>query len=200
MNAYLAVLLLMGLIVVGWRFSRPRARGDRSDRVRRPERKIEGFQVDSPLHVWMGRGCVSDLGMQYGAGFRRKEAPLLPHDPHCRCETIPFAFTASEVFGGALRRLGEPRSLEAGFPAEAIAPVIAALKRINAEPLPAAAEAYLALAAVDSFGPEIRGAVAAFLRERHAYLASQERPVGAQTLPPDGREATPFDPAPAKTP
>lgn len=200
MNPYLAVLLLLGLIVVGWRFTRRKPRADAPERSRRPERKVEGFQVWSPLHVRMGRGCIADHGMQYGTGFRRKEGPLLPHDPNCRCETIAFTFTGSEVFGGALRRVGEPKTLQPGFPLSAVAPMMAALKRINAEPLPADVDAYLALAGVDNFEELSRGAVAAFLRERYAFLTSQERAARARETASEATAGTELDPAAGKTP
>jgi hypothetical protein len=200
MNPYIAVLLLLGLMAVGWRFARRRPPSESKERVRRPERKVEGFLVWSPLHVRMGRGCIADHGMQFGVGFRRKEGPLLPHDPNCRCETVAFTFTGSEVFGGALRRLGVPKSLEPGFPVAAIAPALAALKRINAEPLPSDADAYLALAGVDAFDEGTRGAVAAFLRERYAFLAAQPRASTAPDPSPGGPEGSEFDSAAAKTP
>lgn len=197
MNPYIAVLILLGLIAVGWRFTKRRPAPESKERTRTPERRVEGFQVWSPLHVRMGRGCIADHGTQYGAGFRRKEGPLLPHDPYCRCETIPFTVTGSEVFGGALRRIGVPKSLPPGFPAGAIVPAIAALKRINAEPLPDDVDAYLSLTGVDSFDEAAREAFAAFLRERHAFLKSQE-PVSKTREPSQG--GAEFDPAAAKVP
>lgn len=195
-NPYLAVLVMMGLLAVGWRFTRRRSGHEkREERVRRPERKVEGFQVWSPLHLRMGRGCIFDHGMQYGPGFRRKEGPLLPHDPNCLCESVPFTFTGSEVFAGALRRVGEPRALEAGFPVKAIVPMFAALKRTSSEPVPADADGYVALIGLDSFSSEDREAVAAFLRARYAYLANQERTPGPTSHPPNSVNPPPFDSA-----
>jgi hypothetical protein len=199
MNPYLAVLLLLGLMAVGWRFAKRKPRAETPERPRRAGRRVEGFQIWSPLHVRMGRGCIADHGMQYGAGFRRKEGPLLPHDPNCRCETIPFTFTGSEVFGGALRRLGEPKTLQPGFPLSAVAPALAALKRVNAEPLPADVEAYLAVAGADSFEETARGAFTAFLRERFAFLTSQERAAREREPSPGETAGTELDPAAGKT-
>jgi hypothetical protein len=187
MNPYLGVLLLIGLLVVSWRFMRPRQRGEKSERPRRPERKVEGFHVWSPLYVRMGRGCIQDYGMQFGQGFRRKEGPLLPHDPHCRCETLPFSFTSSEVFAGALRRVSEPKSLEPGLPAEAVPKLMAALKRINAEPVPPDADAYIATIGADSLDAGTQSAALAFLRERHGFLT------GTPPSPPASNNRT--DPA-----
>ena len=182
MNPYLAVLAMLGLVVIAWRFTRRKPRADDTERVRRPERKVEGFQVWTPLHVRLGRACIFDHAMQYGSGFRRKEGPLLPHDPNCRCEILPFAFRGSEVFSGALRRVGEPKTLEPGLPSASIVPVMTALKRINAEPIPQDVEGYLALVDVTSFQEPERGAVIAFLRERYAFLAQQPRASVTQAL------------------
>lgn len=178
MNPYLGVLLLIGLLLVTWRFTRPRKRREESERQRRPERKVEGFQVWSPLHVRIGRTCIQDYGMQFGPGFRRKEGPLLPHDPHCRCETVAFSFTGSEVFAGALRHVSEPKSGEPGLPAGAVPKLMAALKRINAEPVPPDADGYLALIGEDTLDAGTRGAAIAFLRERHRFLTA------ASPMPP----------------
>jgi hypothetical protein len=172
--SFLGVLVMLGLVVVGWRLARRKPRSESEDRIRRPERRVEGFQVWSPLHLRIGRSCLFDYGLQYGPGFRRKEGPLLPHDPHCHCETLPFNLTASEVFAGGLRRIGEPKSLETGFPLGAITQTLTALKRINAEPLPGDVEAYLALVGMDAFSPADHDAVDAFLRERYAFLTHPE--------------------------
>jgi len=180
MNPYLGVMLLIGLLLVTWRFTRPRKRGDAAERARGPERKVEGFHVGSPLHARMGRACIQDYGMQFGAGFRRKDGPLLPHDPQCRCETAAFSFTGSEVFAGALRHVTEPKSGEPGLPVEAVPKLLAALKRINAEPVPPDAGAYLALIGEDTLDAETRPAALAFLRERHAFLT---RAPGAPPAP-----------------
>jgi hypothetical protein len=177
MNPYFAVMLLVGLLVVGWRFMRPkRERAVKSEGVRRPERKVEGFQVWGPLHVRLSRGCIQDFGMQFGPGFRRKDGPMLPHDPHCQCETVPFAFKSSEVFGGALRRVGEPRSLEPEIPTDAVPKVMAVLKRANAEVLPPDADGYVALMALDTaegMDATLQPAVEAFLRRRYAFLKGE---------------------------
>lgn len=199
MNPYLAVLLMLGLMVVAWRFTRRKPGTDDTERVRRPEGKVEGFQVWTPLHVRMGRACIFDHGMQYGAGFRRKEGPLLPHDPYCRCETLPFTFNGSEVLAGALRRVGEPKTLEPGIPVSAIVPTLAALKRINAEPIPKDEDGYLALVGVDAFQEPDRSAVTAFLRERYAFLTQQPHASVTQAPRPGEPEGAAIDAA-LKTP
>jgi hypothetical protein len=200
MNPYLGVMLLIGLLVVGWRFSRPRKREDKTERPRRPERKVEGFHVSSPLHVKMGRGCIQDYGMQFGAGFRRKDGPLLPHDPPCRCETSAFSFTGSEVFAGALRHLTEPKSGEPGLPVEAVPKLMAALKRINAEPVPPDADAYLALIGEDTLDAGTRPAALAFLRERHAFLTRAPGAPPALDNRTDPADAGPLSAPAAKSP
>jgi len=200
MNSYLAVLVLLGLVVVGWRFARRKPKAEAPERVRRPERRVDGFQVWSPLHLRMGRSCLFDHGMQYGPGFRRKEGPLLPHDPDCRCETIPFSYLGSEVFAGALRRVGESKTQEPGFPLEAVTPLIAALKRVNAEPLASTVESYLDLVGIASFDEGVRPAVTAFLRDRYAFLSSQERASTAPGAPPAEGDAPPLETATVKTP
>ncbi|MFI5400823.1 MAG: hypothetical protein ACHQZQ_07230 [SAR324 cluster bacterium] len=170
MNPYLAILALAALLLASWRFTRPRRRTDGSERGPRPERKVEGFQVWSPLHVKMGRACIQDYGTRFGAGFRRKEGPLLPHDPECRCENVAFVFTGSQTFAGALRHVTEPKSLEPGLPAEAVPKLIAALKRVSAEPVPPHPDAYIALIGSDTLDEDSRPAALAFLRERHRFL------------------------------
>ncbi len=199
MNPYLAVLLMLGLVVVTWRFTRRKHRMDETDRVRRPDRKLEGFQVWTPLHVRMGRACIFDHGTQYGPGFRRKEGPLLPHDPHCRCEALSFMLNGSDVLAGALRRVGEPKTLEPGLPVSAIVPTLAALKRVNAEPIPKDEDGYLALVGVDSFQEPERSAVTAFLRERHAFLTQQQHASVTQAPRAGEPEGAPIDAA-LKTP
>jgi hypothetical protein len=191
------VLVLIGLLVVGWRFLRPKRRAAFNDRPRRPERKVEGFQLWSPLHVAMGRGCITDHGMQYGPGFRRKESPLLPHDPNCQCETVPFTFTGSEVFTGALRRIAEPKSQVPGIPDAAVPKLMTELKRVNAEVVPPETEAYVALFNLGGLDPEVQPAAIAFLRERHGVLTrasgQAERP--AESSPAPTPTTSSIDPA-----
>jgi hypothetical protein len=202
MNSTLAVMLLLGLLVVSWRFlKRPGRKDGTADRPRRGERRVEGFQVSTPLHVRMDRGCVFDHGMQFGPGFRRKEGPLLPHAPDCRCEMRPFAFSASEVFAGALRRVGEPLCLVPGFPVEAVAQTLAVLKRVEAERL-STADAFVAHAGLDTFPEPVRVAVAAFLRERYTFLVELDHPSTAPQQPPshplaEGRSAPGASPTPS---
>jgi hypothetical protein len=200
MNSYLGVLLLLGLLVASWRFMRPRRRADKSERVPRPERKVQGFQIWSPLHLKMGRGCIHDYGMQFGEGFRKKEGPLLPHDPDCRCETIPFTFTGSQVFAGALRRVAEPKSLEPGLPDEAVPKLMAALKRSSAEPVPPDPDAYIAMVGADILDAGTRPAAIAFLREHHRFLTRAYSAPSAHDNDTEQAEGGSFSAPTAKTP
>jgi hypothetical protein len=148
----------------------------------------------------MGRSCVNDHGMQFGPGFRRKEGPVLPHDPACRCETNPFTFTSSEVFAGALRRMAEPTTLQPGFPTAAIPAMIATLKRINAEPVPQEVDAYIALADPSIFDTDDQLAAIAFLKERHAFLTRDPGTLPASDTSTDMPEDAPSVAQAPKTP
>ncbi|HUJ77184.1 MAG TPA: hypothetical protein VL359_20130 [bacterium] len=173
MDAYWPVVLLAGMLLVIWLMSRrKRAASRRESRV---ERRVEGFQVVTPLHPRMGRGCLFDFGLQYGPGFRRKEAPALPHDENCLCEALPFVFTSSEVFGGALRRFSPPRCDIPGFPAEAVPHLLAALRRSNAQPIPATLQEYLEQSGLAEVPEPLRQPVESFLGERFAYLTELAR-------------------------
>jgi hypothetical protein len=157
------IVLLLGIL---------RARPGR----RRQERglaipKVEGFQVTGPLHPRMTRGCVFDLGLQYGRGFRRKEGPALPHGPNCECRAVPFAFSGQEVFSGSLRRFAEIRCSMPGFPPEACRPLLEGLRRVNAEPVPGTLTEYLGrVGLLESLPPHQREPVLRFLEDRYAYL------------------------------
>lgn len=173
------LLLVFGVAVLLWgtlrRRSAPRERSERTLVMPR----VEGFQVMSPLHPRMPRGCVFDLGLQYGKGFRRKEGPALPHGPDCRCRTTPFSFSGSEVFGGSLRRFGELSCAVPGFPQAACQPLLQALKRVNAEPVPETLSGYLdQVGTIPGLAPEHQEPVRRFLEERYAYLRGLPTPAG----------------------
>jgi hypothetical protein len=165
------LVVIVGVIAAVAIYARARGRRSRRDDQGLSMPRVEGFQVSGPLHPAMTRGCVFDLGLQYGRGFRRKEGPALPHGPGCLCRSIPFAFSGSEVFNGSLRRFAELRSSEPGFPQVACAPLLKALKRVNAEPIPDTLTGYLTLVGVvEDLTPEQQDAVKRFLETRYAYL------------------------------
>jgi hypothetical protein len=172
LSPYWPILLVAGVALVVWRLRRRVPK--REDRAPILARRVEGFQILSPLHPRMSRTCIFDFGLQYGPGFRRKDGPALPHSPDCRCRAEPFAFTSSEVFSGALRRLAEAGTDLPGFPQEACKPLLDALRRVNADPVPETLKAYLAATGRDDFPAEQRAAVGRFLTERFEFLIGQE--------------------------
>lgn len=179
------LLVAVGVIVSLWAIVRSRSGKRRDERgVNMP--RVEGFQVTGPLHPRMTRGCVFDLGLQYGRGFRRKEGPALPHGPDCQCRSIPFAFSGAEVFSGSLRRFAEVRCAQPGFPAEACQPLLEALRRVNADAVPDTLTGYLGqVGLLDRLTPEHREPVQRFLEERYTFLR--------ETQPASGRAAAPAD-------
>jgi len=171
MNFGWPLLVLFAVIVVVLGILRRRPKSRTSDEGGMFMPRVEGFQVMSPLHPRMTRGCVFDSGLQYGHGFRRKEGPALPHGPDCKCRTAPFAFSGSEVFGGSLRKIAEIRCAVPDFPQEACKPLFDALKRVNAEPVPDTLTGYLEqVGAIDGLAPEHQEPVRRFLEDRFAYL------------------------------
>jgi hypothetical protein len=149
--------------------------------------RIHGSRVVAYVHPRMSTACLFDNGLQFGKGFRRKEGPQLPHSPACRCEVVSFAFTASEVFNGALRNVGAVKSSLPGLqPADGLR-LIDRLKIVEAQPLPADADAYVAAVAVDTFPPELQPALRDFAAERHAFLrsAAAEAAGRAEPITPD---------------
>jgi hypothetical protein len=182
MNPWL--LLIVAVIVVVWGFLRRRPRRGRQEDRGMSMPRIDGFQVTSPLHPRMTRGCVFDLGLQYGRGFRRKDGPALPHGPDCQCRTAHFAFSGTEVFNGSLRKLGELRCSVPGFPQEACKPLLDALKRVNAEPVPDTLTGYLErIGPMEGFAPEHQAPVRRFLEDRFAYLRGAAAAAQGASIP-----------------
>jgi hypothetical protein len=176
--AVLVVLVLVMRIRArrqGARFQRPLAAGPR----------IQGYQVVAFVHPRMSAACLFDHGLQFGRGFRRKEGPQLPHDGECRCESVAFSFSSSEVFNGALRAVGQARSTIDGLQADDIARLLERLKAVEVHALPPDAAAYAQAVGAGDFPPAVQAPLRAFLAERHAYL--QQHPPAVQA----GGEARP---------
>jgi hypothetical protein len=168
---WIVAVVLVALLV----FTRLRSRRRLAERQHPPASgpRVQGHQVRAFVHARMGTACLYDNGMQFGRGFRRKEGPALPHDALCRCEAVPFSFTSSEVFNGALRNLAGTRGDIAGLdPAEGTR-LIERLKTVETAPLPADANEYVAAVGLDAFAPGVRPALRDALRERHAFLHRQ---------------------------
>ena len=171
----------------------------RSRRAIVPERRqpsagprIQGAQIVAYLHPRMSAACLFDHGLQYGKGFRRKEGPQLPHSPECRCASVPFAFSSSEVFNGALRNVGEVKSSVPGLKPPDAARLIERLRNVEAQALPAAAADYAAAIGVDAFPPDVQPALRAFAEERHRFLqsAAAEAPGHTGPLTPDRMDSS----------
>lgn len=133
-------------------------------------RRIEGAQIQAYLHPRVTHGCLADHGLQFGAGFRRKQGSALPHDPACGCRPVPFAFTSTEVFNGALRRPLPPTTSIEGLPGEDGLLLLEMLRAAEGAPLPQTEAAFLGAAHVERISEVFREAVEGFLRERYAYL------------------------------
>jgi len=194
MNFGWPLILVFAVIVVILGIMRRRPKRRSPDDVGIPIPRVEGFQVMSPLHPRMTRGCVFDLGLQYGRGFRRKEGPALPHGPDCQCRTSPFAFSGSEVFSGSLRKIAEVRCAVPDFPQEACRPLFDALKRVNAEPVPDTLTGYLEqVGAIEGLALEHRAPVRHFLEERFAYLRGLSAAVNGGKDAPETPASRPTD-------
>jgi hypothetical protein len=145
-------------------------------------RRIDGFQIAGYLHPHVNAACLADHGVQYGKGFRRKEGPKLPHDAQCRCRSVPFSFTSTEVFHGALRRGVPPASSIPGLPPDDALALLEALRAWNGSPPPDNVAAFLSEVGLDRFSEGYRPQIETFLRERHAFLmarsAQQALPLG----------------------
>lgn len=137
-------------------------------------RRVEGFQVVAYLHPRISRGCLFDHGMQFGKGFRRKEGPALPHDEHCGCRVVPFSFTSSEVFEGALRRGWPIASTIEGLPEEEARRLIDRLREASAQPLPGSVAEALEQVGLEDFPSQWREPVEQFMRERYVWLREQQ--------------------------
>lgn len=168
-------------------FTRIRARRrPQPQRAPVPGPRIQGYQVRAYVHPRMSAACLYDHGVQFGRGFRRKDGPRLPHDPRCRCEAVPFSFTSSEVFNGALRQVRPVESSIPGLAGAEAARLIEGLKAAEAGGLPADDAAYAAAVGVADYPAGVREALRAFLSERLAYL--RETPHTTEPLTPEGME------------
>lgn len=132
--------------------------------------KLFGHQINAYLHPRMGTACIYDNGLQYGRGFRRKEGPKLPHDAACRCEAVPFKFTSSDVFNGALRDIANIQGSIPGLPMTSARLLIDKLKGLDGQKLPENEEAYLHALDPESFPEAYRQELKKFAAERYRFL------------------------------
>ena len=168
-----AVLVLLAFLVV-LRISKRGRRRRTLPKSGVYSRRIEGFQVIAFLGPEISGACLFDHGVQFGRGFRRKESPPLPHDKHCRCVTIPFSFTSSEVFNGALRQFSSLSTTIPNLEAETAKQLIESLRAVNQALLPETPEAYLALVGLEDFPAGSKAGIEEFLRARYAFLRTGE--------------------------
>ncbi|MBI4081183.1 MAG: hypothetical protein HY423_01095 [Candidatus Lambdaproteobacteria bacterium] len=185
MNSVAAVIAAAMIIFVVWRI-RNRAKR-KVPRAPLYQPQVDGDQVTVFLHPRMSSACLFDHGLQYGRGFRRKEGPVLPHDANCRCRTIHFSFSSSDVFNGALRRVGSIESTVPGLDAEGGRKLIEALKRAESKGVPGSLEEYLGAVGPEAIAPALREELHAFLAQRYDFLKS--RPQGAAEADDQAREA-----------
>ena len=187
---WIIVAAMVALLVITRIRSRRRSRLQKRPPIAGP--RIQGSQVCAYVHPRMSTACVFDHGMQFGKGFRRKEGPQLPHDAECRCEALPFAFTSSEVFNGALRSLGAVKSSIEGLQPADGQKLIERLKVAESgAPAPELSD-YVAAVGVEAFPPELQPALYEFLAERHAYLLQLQRETsaGSESTSPDQMESS----------
>ena len=166
----LAFLAVAVIFLVG----RMRRRNKDRPEPGRGNLRVVGSHLTARLHPRMGRGCVAQHGLQFGRGFRVKEAPALPHHGQCACETAPFNFSSAEVFGGALRELGGVQSDVPEIQGEDALNVLNAIRQAETEPLPDSLDAYVALVGTPVMDAEAVRGLSALLVERHAYLLAEE--------------------------
>jgi len=189
MNPSLILVFMVGLIFL---FIRMRSRRRTPVAKPRPPMQIQGKMVQTYLHPRIGSACLADSEVQFGPGFRRKESPELPHDPYCRCAIVPFNFTSSEVFNGALRRLVKIDSSIPGLPLETARVLISRLKILAGKPLPASESAFLEACELKSFPETYQAQIQAFLMERYAH---EQHPPPVNTE----EKADPIAPSPSVT-
>lgn len=153
----------------------------------RPEkvyaRRISGSQVVIYLHPRVSGECLLDHGMQFGAGFRRKGGAQLPHDDTCRCRTVEFSYTSTEVFNGALRRGVSVGSTIAGLGPNDARQLIERLRQASERPLPHSEADYLAAMELDEFPAVLRDSLESFLHERYSFLRQGSAGPAAEPLP-----------------
>ncbi|MDH5753022.1 MAG: hypothetical protein OEZ59_11490, partial [Deltaproteobacteria bacterium] len=141
----------------------------------------------------MGKACLFDSGTQHGRGFRRKEGPNLPHDENCRCESVAFSFTSTEVFHGALRKITRLDCSIPGLPEIQTRRLLELLKSAETRPVPASREEYLAAVTPGEFPEAWQDEVRQFLLQRHAFLleTTGQAAVKATKAPKTGRAKPP---------
>jgi len=170
MNPVILMALALLVFVVIWRIKSRATRRLPKEPIYAP--RVEGFQVNVFLHPRMSRACLFDHGVQYGKGFRRKEGPVLPHDAACRCTALPFTFSSSEVFHGALRHVGGISGTIDGLDEATALQLVEALRRVEGGALPASGAAYRDAVGLEAFPAALRPALQSFLDERYLFLAN----------------------------
>ena len=171
------IVVVLGFLVIQYLRGRKR-------QVPEPKvyaRRIDGYQITAYLHPHMGAACLADHGVQFGAGFRRKEGPTLPHDDRCRCRAVHFSYTSTEVFHGALRQGMAPETSIPGLPEGDALALLDAMRGRDERPAPESVESFLAEIGLERFSETFRAPVETFLRERYAFLIAQQAP---QAMPP----------------
>ena len=136
-------------------------------------RRISGSHIEVHIHPKMSLACVMDYGSQFGKGFRRKEGPNLPHDSLCRCRSVTFSFTSTEVFNGALRREIPLSSSIPDLPLDQAQQLIESLRELGAAAPPADGDAYVESVSLDLFSSQYRDSIHDFLLARHEFLREQ---------------------------
>ena len=131
--------------------------------------RIIGYRVHAYLHPKMSAACLFDHGIQFGRGFRRKAGPVLPHDENCQCETVPFSFTSSEVFKGALRGSDGIKCCLPEFPASLAVMLLDRLKALETGRVDRTLESYLNQMNIPSFPAQQQKALRGFVEERFGF-------------------------------
>ena len=187
---WIVLAVMIGLFIV----LRLRARRRQQPARRLPPAgpRIQGAQVSAWVHPRMSTACLLDSDLKFGKGFRRKEAPQLPHDAQCGCKVVPFSFTSNEVFNGALRSTDTARTSISGMDPAQAQQLLERLRAVEAQPVPAAVGDYAAAVGVERFAPALHEALHGFLTERHAYL--QQHPAHGHPLETGGTSSVAMEP------
>ena len=61
---------------------------------------IEAIELKTYLDWDTPVSCLESDGTRYGAQFKQKEPPNLPHEQGCRCEITKLFYTSEDVFQG----------------------------------------------------------------------------------------------------
>ena len=72
---------------------------------------IEAIELQTFLAWDTPRSCLESDGIRYGKQFKLKIAPVLPHEPGCRCEATKLFYTSDDVFQGTSPILKHKSSL-----------------------------------------------------------------------------------------